>query len=65
MATREKGVQTTPCPTCDADLKLVEMPDGSASAEVCSNCFSEAEPEKASKKSTPREKGTTTEEEKS
>lgn len=64
MATREKGVETTSCPTCDNDLKLVEMPDGSSAAEVCSNCFSEPEPEKADKKGASREKGTATEEEK-
>lgn len=57
MATREKGVQTTPCPTCETDLKHVEMADGSVTTEVCPKCFSE--PEKASKKTTAREKGTT------
>jgi hypothetical protein len=64
MVTREKGVETMSCPSCEADLKLVEMPDGSVAAESCSNCYSEPEPEKASKKSESREKGTTTSEEK-
>ena len=61
MATREKGVETMPCPTCETDLKLVEMPDGSVTTETCTTCFSEPEKEKAStKKSASREKGTTT-----
>jgi hypothetical protein len=61
MAKREKGVETTPCPTCETDLKLVQMEDGSVTAEACPTCFSAPEPEKASTKGSPsRETGTDT-----
>lgn len=62
MVEREKGVETTSCPTCESELKLVEQPDGAVAAEACSTCFTA--PEKASKKtaSVSREKGTASEE---
>lgn len=58
---REKGVHTTPCPTCGNELKQVELDDGGVTTEVCSTCSPEPErePEKASKTQA-RETGTDT-----
>ena len=45
---REKGVATTPCPGCGADLPVAGQPDGSLAASACPRCHPPARPEQAS-----------------
>lgn len=57
--TREKGVETMPCPNCGTDSPVVVQADGSKVAEGCPKCWPAAEPEKASHRKS-REHGTDT-----
>lgn len=60
MAEREKGVATVPCPTCGADLPVVEQADGSVAGQTCPQCYPSEGSEKASADQTApaREQGT-------
>lgn len=48
MTAREKGVATTPCPSCQSDLPVVTLPDGGMTTEGCKNCYPAKQPERAS-----------------
>lgn len=68
MTDREKGASlgSVACPGCGAELAYSVQPDGALSAETCSACHPQGQPqkkaEKASTSETPRERGTLIEE---
>jgi hypothetical protein len=65
MADRELGSETTPCPTCGAELAMTENADGSMSPARCSNCYPEDIVEVANEADAPlaKETGTDTNDE--
>lgn len=54
---RQTGSETVPCPTCGANLPVLESVYGSTTAGTCQACYGGAS-QKASAPALPREVGT-------
>lgn len=61
--TREKGVETMPCPNCGNDRPVAEQADGSKVAESCPKCWPTAPEKEKAAHSSHREHGTDTKKE--
>jgi len=54
---RERGTETSPCPTCSTALAVVELADGAKSTVLCVKCYG-PKVEKAAEAPVAREYGT-------